>query len=319
MGIATYPDDGQDADTLIKNADAAMFRAKGCGRNNYQFYTAAMNKQALENLLLESELRRALERREFVLHFQPKISFANGRITGCEALLRWQPADREMVAPSQFVPVLESSGMIVAVGEWVIDTACAQIVAWRKAGVAAVPIAVNLSAAQFHHHDICAVVTRALSEYAIEPQLLELEITESAAMQNAEDTAVMLRKLKALGVRIVIDDFGTGYSSLSYLKRFSIDTLKLDRSFVVNLPHDPDNAAISRAVITMAHSLNMKVVAEGVETDAQLAFLASYSCDEMQGYHFSQALTASDCTQLLRQQNEPQAPHRTGLDLRKTA
>jgi diguanylate cyclase (GGDEF)-like protein/PAS domain S-box-containing protein len=299
VGIATYPGDGTETDSLLKNADAAMFSAKDLGRNNYQFYTAAMNERALEKLVLESNLRRALERNEFLLHFQPKASLTSGEVTGCEALLRWKIPDTALVSPAQFIPLLEESGLIVPVGEWVIRSACEQIRAWLEAGVKAVPIAVNLSAKQFQHQDICTVVERALRDSRVEARLLELEITESAAMHDAEDTIATLRKLKALGVSVSIDDFGTGYSSLAYLKRFPVDFLKLDQSFVTGLPTDPDDVSIARAVITLAHSLDLKVIAEGVETREQLAFLATNRCDEMQGYYFSRPLPAAECTQLL--------------------
>ncbi|HLQ25864.1 MAG TPA: EAL domain-containing protein, partial [Acidiferrobacterales bacterium] len=312
IGIATYPDDSKDGGTLVKNADAAMLRAKGLGKNNYQFYTAEMNVRAVERLRLETDLRRALARKEFLLHFQPKASLASGEIIGCEALLRWQHPDKGIVPPGEFIPLLEDSGLIVPVGEWVIHAACEQIRAWQQAGVAPVPIAVNLSPKQFQHRDICAVVDKALNEYAVDARFLEVEITEGTAMQNAEDTIVTLRELKAQGVQIAIDDFGTGYSSLSYLKRFPIDFLKLDRSFVTGLPDQADDASITLAVITMAHSLNLKVIAEGVETKEQLAFLASNGCDEMQGYYFSRPLPAPECTQFLRQRRK--LPVLDGID-----
>ncbi len=279
-----------------------MYRIKGQGKNNFQFYTATMNARAAESLQLENDLRYAIQRDEFVLHFQPKADLASGRVTGVEALLRWQRPDGRLVAPAEFIPLLEDSGLIVPAGAWVLRAACAQIYAWRKAGLAPVPIAVNLSAKQFHQQDICAVVKGALEEYNVDARLLELEITESAAMHDAKAATAMLRDLKAIGVHIAIDDFGTGYSSLSYLKRFPIDSLKIDRSFVTELPGNHGDASIARAVITMAHSLGLKVVAEGVENEAQLAFLAQHGCDEIQGYYFSRPLPAELCTQLLRAQ-----------------
>jgi diguanylate cyclase (GGDEF)-like protein/PAS domain S-box-containing protein len=293
IGIAAHPGDGDSADALLKNADAAMFTAKNLGRNGYQFYTAAMNARAMENLQFESKLRRALERREFVLHFQPKVALPGGAITGCEALLRWQDPERGMISPISFIPLLEESGLIVPVGEWVVRAACEQARVWRDAG-ASVPVAVNLSARQFQHQDVCVMVERALRDTGLDPRLLELEVTESVAMDSAEHTAATMRRLKALGVRVSIDDFGTGYSSLGYLKRFRADYLKLDRSFVTGLPDDADDASISRAVITMAHSLNMKVIAEGVETEAQARFLAACGCDEIQGYLVARALPADE-------------------------
>jgi diguanylate cyclase (GGDEF)-like protein len=301
IGIATHPGDGEDAETLLKNADAAMFSAKNLGKNNYQFYTAEMNERALERLLLESNLRRALERDEFVLHLQPKANIATGALDGCEALLRWRVPGNGLVAPGQFIPLLEESGLIVSVGEWVIRSACEQLRAWQHAGIAPVPIAVNLSAKQLQHHDICSVVERALRDCAVPASLLELEVTEGTAMHNAEKAIVTLGRLKALGVRISIDDFGTGYSSLSYLKRFPVDALKLDRSFVKDLPGDAEDAAIARAVINLAHSLDLDLIAEGVETEAQLAFLAANGCDAIQGYYFSRPLPVDQFAQWLVQ------------------
>ena len=299
IGIATYPGDGGDAETLLRNADAAMFSAKNLGKNNYQFYTAAMNERALERLLLESNLRRAMERNEFVVHLQPKMKLDGGAIVGCEALLRWQVPGNGLVLPAQFIPLLEESGLIVSVGEWVVRSACAQLREWHDAGIEPKPIAVNLSARQFQHQNICTMVERAIADYAVDPALLEFEITESAAMHNPEDAIVTMRALKALGVRISIDDFGTGYSSLSYLKRFPVDSLKLDRSFVKDLPDDADDAAIARAVIHLAHSLELDVIGEGVETRRQAEFLAAAGCDIAQGYYFSRPLPAVQFTQLL--------------------
>jgi len=308
IGVTIYPGDGADADTLIKNADVAMYHAKEHGRNNYQFYAATMNEQALENLLFENGLRRALERNEFLLHFQPKLDIAGGKITGCEALLRWQSSTNGLVPPNQFIPLLEESGMIVPVGEWVINAACAQIREWKEAGVAPVPIAVNLSSKQFQHQDICNIVDQAMLEHDVDARYLEFEITESAAMQNAEAAIITLQNLKALGVRISIDGFGTGYSSLSYLKRFPVDALKLDRSFVDGLPDDPNDAAVSQAVIAMAHSLGLTVIAEGVETQAQRTFLARHDCDELQGFYFARPLPAGDFTRLLQQGSHGASP-----------
>jgi diguanylate cyclase (GGDEF)-like protein len=311
IGITACPSDVRNADALISHADAAMYDAKKMGKNNYQFYTAAMNARSMEKLLLEKDLRHALARNEFVLHFQPKANLQSGRITGVEALLRWQHPDGRLVPPFEFIPVLEESGLIVPVGEWVLRAACEQLNAWKQAGVTPVPIAVNLSAKQFHQQDIAAMVMHALLEYGVAPHLLELEITESAAMHDAKATTATLHKLKGLGVRIAIDDFGTGYSSLSYLKRFPIDSLKIDRSFVTDLPGDQDGATIAQAIITMAHALRLKVVAEGVENESQLEFLAAHGCDEMQGYYFSRPLTAKVCTQFLHEQrNVPTLPAR---------
>ncbi|HVO87704.1 MAG TPA: EAL domain-containing protein [Casimicrobiaceae bacterium] len=301
IGIAMCPEDGRDADALLRNADAAMFSAKNLGKNNYQFYTAAMNERALEKLILDSNLRRALERNEFVLHFQPKVSLATGAICGCEALLRWEVPGNGLVSPAQFVPLLEESGLIVPIGQWVVREACRQVQAWGAAGLHEIPVAVNLSARQFQHSDIAQVVASALDEFRIDPAMLELEVTETAAMRNAEETVHTLGRLKAIGVRIAIDDFGTGYSSLTYLKRFPVDALKLDRSFVKDLPDDLEDAAIARSVILLAHSLDLEVVAEGVETNAQLEMLAAHGCDQIQGYVFSIPVTAAAMTAMLRE------------------
>jgi EAL domain-containing protein (putative c-di-GMP-specific phosphodiesterase class I) len=299
VGIAAFPGDGEDGDTLLKNADAAMYGAKNAGKGTYRYYTAALNAPVLEKMVLESNLQRALERDEFVLHFQPKAALMDGTLTGCEVLLRWQSPDKGLIYPGEFVPVLEGSGLIVRAGEWVVRSACRQMKAWHEAGLAPLPIAVNLSAKQFEHQDICAMVEQALHDFDIQPSLLTLEVTESAAMHNPDEAIVTLGRLKALGVRLSIDDFGTGYSSLSYLKRFPVDYLKLDRSFVAGLPGDVDDAAIALAVITMAHSLGLKVVAEGVETEAQIAFLEANGCDEMQGFLLARPMAAAEYAQWL--------------------
>jgi diguanylate cyclase (GGDEF)-like protein len=302
IGVAVFPSDGDDADTLLKNADAAMCRAKELGRNNVQFYAPEMHKQALGNLQLEADLRQALAREEFVLRFQAKVSLESGEISGFEALIRWQRPGETLVPPAQFVPLLEQTGLIVPVGEWVIRAACRQIRAWRDEGIKPLPVAINLSARQFQRQDVCETVKRALAEFEIEPRLLEIEITETTAMEHSEDMVATLRDLKALGVRIAIDDFGTGYSSLSYLKRFPVDSIKIDRSFIGQVADNPDDAAIAKAIIMMAHSLQLTVTAEGVETAAQLAFLVSNSCNEVQGYYFSRPLPGTECGALLKQQ-----------------
>jgi diguanylate cyclase (GGDEF)-like protein/PAS domain S-box-containing protein len=299
VGIAAYPGDGSEGDTLMRNADAAMFKAKHAGRNRFQYYTAAMNERAMEDLLLENDLRRALERNEFELYYQPKQHLASGAVSGLEALLRWRHPGRGLVQPALFVPLLEDSGLIVKVGDWAIRAACRQLRDWQKAAVPVVPVAVNLCAKQFLHHNLVAVLEEALVESAIPGSLLQVEVTESDAMQRPEEVVDILTRLKALGVRVAIDDFGTGYSSLSYLKRLPIDTLKLDRSFVTGLPDDAEDAAISRAVISMAHSLGLQVIAEGVENEAQRAFLEALGCDELQGYLGSDALPAAACARFL--------------------
>jgi EAL domain-containing protein (putative c-di-GMP-specific phosphodiesterase class I) len=301
VGISSCPPDSPDADALINHADAAMYEAKKHGKNTYRFYAPATNERHAKELLIEKDLRQALARNEFVLHYQPKANLKTREITGFEALLRWQREDGRLVPPMEFIQPLEESGLIVAVGKVVLSAACAQIQAWQAEGLTPVPVAVNLSARQFLQQDLAAMVQRALTDHHVAANLLELEITESAAMHNAEATTNTLRSLKALGVRMAIDDFGTGYSSLGYLKRFPISALKIDRSFITGLPDDQDDASIAQAIITLAHALRLKVIAEGVETLAQLEFLAAKGCDEMQGYYFSRPLPADQCTEFLRE------------------
>lgn len=314
VGISMYPADGDSSQELLKNADTAMYRAKDTGRNNFQFYAAEMNTRTLQRLEMENGLRKAVERREFLLHYQPKVDLTDGSITGFEALLRWQrPANEKhenarLVSPAEFVPLLEETGLIVPVGEWLIDAACAQIAEWRRARLELRPIAINLSARQFTDKNLAATIKRALEVHFVESYLLELEITESSLMNNTEDAIATLKYLKALGLHISIDDFGTGYSSLSYLKRFPLDALKVDRSFVRDITTDSDDAAITRAIISMAHSLGLKVIAEGVETEAQLAFLAAHGCEQMQGYYFSKPVPASECAVMLRDQRRMALP-----------
>ena len=313
IGITLYPNDSTDQDTLIKNADSAMYRAKDVGRNGYQFYTPAMNARSLEMLSLESSLRRALDRNEFLFYYQPKASIATGEITGLEALLRWRHPVRGLVSPADFIPLMEETGLIVQAGSWILNTVCSQIAEWQRAGIKPVPIAVNLSARQFLARDLGPGIKRVLEEYQIDPALIELEITESSLMVNTEEAARTLEYLKSLGVGLAIDDFGTGYSSFGYLKRFPLDALKLDRSFVRDITTDADDATITRAVISMAHSLGLTIVAEGVETEAQLAFLADYGCDQVQGYYFARPMGAEECSTWLREQRRLQRP-RTGDD-----
>jgi diguanylate cyclase (GGDEF)-like protein/PAS domain S-box-containing protein len=301
IGITLYPDDGTGHDMLIKNADAAMYRAKDAGRNSYRFYTPEMNARALEILSVQNSLRRALDRDEFLLYYQPKASLADGSIVGVEALLRWRHPRRGLVSPAEFIPVLEETGLIVQVGQWVIGTACAQINAWRRAGIEPVPVAVNLSARQFQSVDLSDSIIAALENWGVEPRLIELEITESSLMRNADGAVVTLERLRSYGLKVSIDDFGTGYSSLAYLKRFPLHALKIDRSFVSDISSVSDDAPIIRAVISMAHSLGLRVVAEGVETETQLSFLAAHGCDEIQGYYFSRPVAAEDCAILLKE------------------
>jgi diguanylate cyclase (GGDEF)-like protein len=302
MGISLYPYDGADADTILKNADTALNRAKEQGRNNYQLYTPAMNARAFERLALENALRKALERQQFLLHYQPQLEADTHRIIGIEALVRWQHPDLGLVYPSEFIPLAEETGLIVPLGEWVLRTACAQNKAWQAAGLPPLVVAVNLSARQFQHHDLVDTIGRVLKETELDSRYLELEITESIAMQNADFTIVILRDLKEMGVRIAMDDFGTGYSSLSYLRKFPIDSLKIDQSFVRDLSSDASDAAIANAVIVLAHSLKLQVVAEGVESKEQEEFLQSHQCDRLQGYLYSIPIPAVDLEKLLLQQ-----------------
>jgi len=300
IGIAMYPDDALEPGTLVKYADTAMVRAKEAGRDGYRFFTAGMNVQVLARLDLEVALRGALEGEQFVLHYQPKLELNTGRVTGVEALLRWNRPGHGLVYPAEFVPVLEETGMVVRIGDWIVDAACRQIAEWNGQGVREVRVAVNVSSRQFVEGDLEGVVRAAIERHGIDPGMLELELTESALMTNAERTIEVLQRLKALGIRIAIDDFGTGYSSLAYLKRFPIDKLKIDIAFVRDIVTNPDDAAIALAIISMAHSLHMQVIAEGVETRAQMAYLRRNRCDEIQGFHFSRALPAAALAALVR-------------------
>jgi diguanylate cyclase (GGDEF)-like protein len=295
IGITVFPSDGTDRDALIRNADVAMYRAKERGRNNYQFYTPEMNNRTREMLDMQNALRAALDRDELVLHYQPKIDIATGRVSGIEALLRWAHPKRGLIPPAEFMPMLEETGLIVQAGEWVLRSICRQLSAWRRDGTKAVPVAMNLSARQFLAPDLGQSIRAALEEHALDPELLEIEITESSIMADTEEAIRTLEYLQVLGVRIAIDDFGTGYSSLGYLKRFPLRALKIDRTFVRDITTDADDATITQAVVSMAHSLNLKVIAEGVESSAQLAFLMRYGCDEVQGYLFSRPIPADEC------------------------
>ena len=297
VGISVYPDDGR---TLLRNAEIALYRAKGKGRNNYQFYSAQIDNFSRERLALESGLRRVLERDELRLHYQPKVDLAAGHICGMEALLRWQHPQMGLVAPDQFIPIAEESGLIRPIGAWVLKTACMQNRAWQRQGMRRFPVAVNLSPLQFADETLLDDIKSALAESGLEASDLELEITESMLMDDPEQAIDMLRRLKGLGIHVAIDDFGTGYSSLAYLKRFPIDSVKVDRSFVEDIPQDVDSMAIAQAVIAMAHSLRLKVVAEGVENEAQLSFLRSEGCDEIQGHYFSEARAATEIPGIMR-------------------
>ena len=293
IGIALYPDDGPDFETLRKKADMAMYRAKEAGRNTYRFFDEEMDDEAVEHLLMRSGLRRALERGEFLLHYQPQIDLASGRVIGAEALLRWQHPEYGLVPPGRFIPIAEESGLIVPIGEWVLREACRQAAHWTRQGLPPLVVAVNLSAVQFRRGSVDLTVTRALADAGLAPAQLELELTESILIQDAEQVLAAVRRLKQLGVKLSIDDFGTGYSSLSYLKRFDIDKLKIDQSFIRDLASDPDDAAIVRAIIQMAHSLGLQAIAEGVETPDMLAQLQAFGCDQAQGYHYARPMPAA--------------------------
>jgi diguanylate cyclase (GGDEF)-like protein/PAS domain S-box-containing protein len=293
IGISLYPDDAKGLDDLVKHADAAMARAKSTGRNNYQFFTRELNEAVQERLLMEGGLRTALKREEFRVVYQPKIDLGTREIVGAEALIRWSHPTLGVISPARFVPVAEDSGMVAQIGEWVLRAVCRQIRAWHDSGLS-LPVAVNVSARQFQQADLAELVLSVLSETKVPAHLLEIELTESAVMQDAETSVVALERLKSFGVQISIDDFGTGYSSLSYLKRLPLDVLKIDQSFVRDISSDPNDAAIVRTIITLARSLGMKVIAEGVETEAQLAFLNAYGCQYAQGYIFGPPTSAEE-------------------------
>ena len=300
VGLTLFPDDGADSETLIRNADTAMYRAKDLGRNTYRFFTAEMNQNTQDKMRLARDLRHALANGGLLLHYQPKVSCASGQITGFEALLRWQHPARGLVPPDEFIPTLEETGLIVPVGAWVLATACAQAKSWHDAGLGTPAIAVNISGRQVHIDDLCATVRQALEMSGLAPDHLEIDLTESYVMKDAENIIGILTQLKTMGVKLSVDDFGTGYSSLAYLKRFPIDTLKVDRAFVRDIIANPSDAAITRAIIFLAHNLNLKVVAEGVETAGQLELLIASHCDEIQGYYFSRPLPPEEATLLLR-------------------
>lgn len=301
IGIALYPKDGDDAKTLLQSADGALYLAKNKGRNNAQFCTAEMNAKALERLTLESELRQAINRQEFLLHYQPRVDMVSGEITGMEALVRWQHPVQGLLYPTKFIPVAEESGLIVPLGEWVLRTACEQNKAWQLAGLKPVSIAVNLSARQFKQQDLVELVSNILQETELDPSYLELELTESMVMQNVEAAIATLTQFKVIGVKLSIDDFGIGYSSLNYLKHFPIGFLKIDQSFVRDITTNRDDAIIAKIIISMAHDLGLRVIAEGVETEEQKSFLCSHRCDEMQGYFFSMPLPAEEFEILLKE------------------
>jgi diguanylate cyclase (GGDEF)-like protein/PAS domain S-box-containing protein len=300
LGISIYPEHGLDCETLIKNADTAMYSAKDFGRNNFQFFTADMNAQSLRRLKLESGLRTALDKKELFLVYQPQMDIATGKITGLEALLRWQHPELGLVPPDEFIRIAENSGQIIPIGEWVLRTACRQAQQWQNEGLSPLTIAVNVSAVQFRREGFCKLVKQVLDETGLAPQYLELEVTESLLLASGDVTRSILQELKEMGLNLAIDDFGTGYSSLSYLQRFPVGKLKIDRSFVREVAMKPDDAAITTAIISMAKSLNLKVIAEGVEDEAQMSFLRTLHCDEIQGYYCYKPQTADKVADTLR-------------------
>ncbi|WP_414642327.1 putative bifunctional diguanylate cyclase/phosphodiesterase [Bradyrhizobium sp.] len=300
IGIAMYPDHGEDAATLTKNADMAMYLAKEEGKNGFRFFNGEIKAQSIDRLRLEAELRRALDRGQFSLHYQPKVDMASRQITGVEALLRWTHPELGLVPPAQFIPLAEEIGLIVPIGRWVLREACAQNTVWQRLGLLPVSMAVNLSPRQFADEHLVNDIDLALAESEMSPVLLQLEVTESMVMRNVARAVRVLDAIQSRGIRLAIDDFGTGYSSMSLMKQFPIDTIKIDRSFVRDLPHDSEDRAIAQAIISMGKALGMTLVAEGVETLDQEAFLRAQGCDEMQGYLFSKPLPAKELAYLLR-------------------
>ncbi|MEK8015966.1 MAG: EAL domain-containing protein [Candidatus Parabeggiatoa sp.] len=305
IGISVYPSDGEEASVLLKNANTALARAKAAGKNTYQFFTTEMNKVALERLILENQLRKALTHNQLCLYYQPQIDSNSGHIVGMEALLRWQHPKLGLLSPGKFVPVAEEMGLIIPIGEWVLRTACEQNKAWQRAGFPLLRVSVNVSSRQFHPANLLQTVKDALTDSGLNPRYLELELTESMLISEEDNSKnsilSVLKELKAMGVQIAIDDFGTGYSSLSYLKRFPVNTLKIDRSFIQDIGKNEDDAAITSAIIAMAHSLRLSVVAEGVENLVQLVFLQAQQCEIIQGYFFSPPISVEDMTNMLHQ------------------
>ena len=300
VGISIYPDDGSDIESLIRKADIAMYRAKGQGKNNYQVYHLSMDAKFFERLTLENSLRKAVENEELVAYYQPQVDLRTGEITGVEALVRWQHQKFGLVPPDKFIPLAEETGVILEIDDWMMKTACRQIKNWEREGIANIRVAVNLSTRQFRQKNLTEKVAQILNDSAVQPENLCLEITENEVMHNIETTVEILQALKKMGVLLSLDDFGTGYSSLSYLKRFPIDILKIDRTFVNGIPSDRDDTAISTAIVVLAHSMELKVIAEGVEEPEQIAFLQSLQCDEIQGFYFSRPLSAETVTDLLK-------------------
>jgi diguanylate cyclase (GGDEF)-like protein len=306
IGIAVFPDDGRDMDTLLKNADTAMYHAKEHGKNNFQFYKQSMNASAFERMTLENDLRKAIAQDEFLLYYQPRLDLETGRICAMEALIRWKNSERGLVSPADFIPLAEESGLIIPIGEWVLRSACRQLNIWQRneAPDMLVAVSMNISGKQFRQKGLVREIEGILRDYDIEPEKLEVEITESVMMKNAELTMYTLERLKEMGVRLSMDDFGTGYSSFNYLKRFPLDVIKIDKSFVKDVNNNEEDAAIVRAIIAMARSLKLRVIAEGVETPEQLRFLQENGCDEIQGYLLSKPVPAEDVISLIRSVRE---------------
>jgi EAL domain-containing protein (putative c-di-GMP-specific phosphodiesterase class I) len=293
IGISMFPESGQDCETLIRNADSAMYCAKEGGRNRLRFFAEEMNSGAMERLTMENDLRLALERDEFYLDYQPQMEIATGRVTGLEALIRWNHPELGLVPPGRFIQIAEACGLILPIGEWVLRTACAQVRGWQDEGLPAIPVAVNVSAVQFRQDGFCELIRTVLDETGLAPRYLELELTESLLLSNEDVMFRVLDALKKMGVNLTIDDFGTGYSSLSYLKKFPVSKLKIDRSFINDVPANVSDSAIATAIISMARHLNLKVIAEGVENEQQLAFLRAQRCDQIQGFYLSKPLSAA--------------------------
>ena len=301
MGIAVYPFDGKDLDTLLMNADVAMYQAKNQGRNSYQYYSESMNKFTLERFTIENKLRKALDHNEFMLFYQPQVNIQTGQLIGVEALIRWLQPDLVLTRPGEFIPLAEQTGLIIPMGEWVIRTACEQTKTWQEAGVKAMCMTVNVSGIQFKQDNFLTTISQILSDTGVDPHSLQLELTESTVMQNSENTIKKLRALQAMGVQTSIDDFGTGYSSLKYLKHFPLSTLKIDTSFVKELTTSPTDQSIVKAIITLAHNFNLKVVAEGVETEEQLAYLRDCSCEAVQGYFICPPVNSAVLSQFTKE------------------
>lgn len=294
MGISVFPEHGTDAELLIQNADTAMYSAKESGRNTFRFFTSEMNTEVVERLTVEHNLRSALEKNQFFLVYQKQVDLTTGKLTGVEALIRWKHPELGLVPPDKFIRVAENTGLILPIGEWVLKTACHAAKKWQEAGFPAISVAVNVSAIQFRREDFRGLVRKTLGETGLAPECLELELTESLLVSNADLTLTVLQQLKSMGVKLAIDDFGTGYSSLSYLRQFPVNKLKIDRSFIKSVTVNSDDAAIASAIISMAKSLNLKVIAEGVENEEQTNFLRSHGCDEVQGYYFGKPVTLEE-------------------------